>query len=60
MAKVVNPKSLPATKVFIPGLKPPVRNFAPSDDGDPSEVDAFIKMIRELRHQSPAACTNRR
>ena len=60
MAKVVNPKNLPAPKVFIPGLKPPVRNFAPSDDGDPSEVDAFIKMIRELRHQSPAACTNRR
>ena len=42
-----------------PGLKPPVRNFAPSDDGDPSEVDAFIKMIRELRHQSPAARTDR-
>ena len=58
MAKVVDPKSLPATKVFIPGLKPPVRNFAPSDDGDPSEVDAFIKMIRDLRHQSPATPTD--
>ena len=54
MAKVVNPRDLPATTVFIPGLKPPVRNFAPSDDGDPSEVDSFIKMIRELRHESPA------
>jgi hypothetical protein len=59
MAKVVNPKSLPATKVFIPGLKPPVRNFSPSDDGDPSEVDAFIRMIRQLRHQSPAAGADR-
>jgi len=59
MAKVVNPKSLPATKVFIPGLKPPVRNFAPSDDGDPSEVDAFIRMIRQLRRQSPAAGADR-
>lgn len=59
MAKVVNPKSLPATKVFIPGLKPPVRTFAPSDDGDPSEVDAFIRMIRQLRHQSPAARADR-
>jgi hypothetical protein len=55
MAKVVNPRSLPDPKVLIPGLKPPVRDFAPSDDADPSEVDAFIKMIRELRHQSPAA-----
>jgi hypothetical protein len=60
MAKVVNPRSLPATKVYIPGLKPLVRNFSASDDGDPSEVDAFIKMIRELRHQSPAARTGRR
>jgi len=59
MAKVVNPKSPPATKVFIQGLKPPVRNFAPSDDGDPSEVDAFIRMIRQLRHQSPAAGADR-
>jgi hypothetical protein len=59
MANVVNPRSLPGPKVFIPGLKPPVRDFAPSDDGDPSEVDAFNKMIRELRHQSPAAPTDR-
>ena len=55
VAKVVNPRSLPGPKVFIQGLKPPVRDFTPSDDGDPSEVDAFIKMIRELRHQRPAA-----
>jgi hypothetical protein len=59
MAKVVNPRSLPPTKVFIPGLKPPVQNFAPTDEGDPSEVDAFIKMIRELRDQKPAAHTDR-
>ena len=60
MAKVVNPRTLPDPMVFIPGLKPPVRDFAPSDDGDPSEVDAFIKMIREFRHQSPAAHTDLR
>jgi hypothetical protein len=59
VAKIVNPRSLPDPKVFIPGLKPPVRDFAPSDDGDPSEVDAFIKMVRELRHQSPPALTDR-
>jgi hypothetical protein len=59
MAKVVNPRTLPEPRVFIPGLKPPVRDFAPSDDGDPSEVDAFIKMIRELRHHSPAAQSDR-
>ena len=59
MAKVVNPESLPARKVLIPGLKPPVRQFTPSDDGDPSEVEAFIKMIGRLRNQSPAAPTGR-
>ena len=37
--------------ISIPGLKPPVREFSPSDDGDPSEVDAFNAMIRELRDQ---------
>ena len=60
MAKVVDPRGLPAPKVFISGLKPPVRDFVPADDGDPSEVDAFIAMIRELRHQSPAAQTDRK
>ncbi|MGD0497847.1 MAG: hypothetical protein ABSC23_05365 [Bryobacteraceae bacterium] len=54
MAKVVDPRTLPNSKVLIPGLKPPVREFVPSDDGDPSEVDAFLRMIREFRHQSPA------
>ena len=60
MAKVVNPRSLPDPAVVIPGLKPPVWNFAPSDDGDPSEVDAFIEMIRKLRHQSPPVGTARK
>jgi hypothetical protein len=55
MAKVVDPRSLPDQVILIPGLKPPVREFAPSDDNDPSEVDAFNQMIRELRNQSPAA-----
>ena len=35
-------------------------NFDPADDGDPSEVDAFIKMIRELRNQSPTAQIGRK
>jgi hypothetical protein len=60
MAKVVDAKSLPDLKLPIPGLKPPVLEFTPSDDGDPSEVDAFIKMIRELRDQSPAIHPNGR
>jgi hypothetical protein len=60
MAKVVNPGSLPAPKVVIPGLKPPVRTFLPADDGNPSEIDAFIKMIRALRNQSPAPPTGRK
>jgi len=54
MAKVVDPRSLPDSRINIPGLKPPVREFDPSDDGDPSEVDAFNQMIREVRNQSPS------
>ncbi len=57
MAKVVRPADSPDPNKPIPGLKPPVVDFAPFDDGDPSEVDAFIKMIRELRRHSPAART---
>jgi hypothetical protein len=55
MATVVDPRALPDRQMTIPGLKPPVREFAPSDDGDAREVDAFNRMIRELRSQSPAA-----
>jgi hypothetical protein len=58
MAKVVDPRRLPDPRVIIPGLKPPVREFSPVDDCDPSEVDAFIDMIRELRNQSPAVRSN--
>ena len=59
MAKVVDPRNLPDKKVRIPGLKPPVRDFAPSDDGDPAEVDAFNRMIRHLRDQNFAADLDR-
>jgi len=55
MANVVDPRKLPDSNTCIPGLKPAVREFAPSDDGDPSEADAFNRMIRELRNQSPAS-----
>ena len=55
MAKVVDPRELPDSKISIPGLKPPVREFAPSDDSDPFEADTFNRMIRELRNQSPAS-----
>jgi hypothetical protein len=48
MAKVVDPSNLPDQAILIPGFNPPVREFAPSDDNDPSEVDAF--------NPSPAAC----
>ena len=54
MAKVVDPRVLPDPSITIPGLKPPVYEFAPSDDGDPLEVDEFNQMIRDLRNQSPA------
>jgi len=53
VAKVVDPRNLPDQKVPIPGLKPPVRDFAPSDDSDPSDVDVFNELIRELRNQNP-------
>ena len=55
MAKVVDPRSLPDQKLSIPGLKPPVWEFEPSDEVDPTEVDAFNHMIRELRSLNPAS-----
>ena len=54
MAKVVDPQNFVAPSISIPGLKPPVRDFFPTDDGDPSEVDAFNAMIRDLRDQELA------
>jgi hypothetical protein len=48
---VVDPHNFVAPNISIPGLEPPVREFSPTDDGDPSEVDAFNAMIRELRDQ---------
>ena len=37
----------------------PVWDFAPSEVDDPSEVDAFIEMIREVRHQDRSAGAGR-
>jgi hypothetical protein len=51
MANVVDPRNFVPPRISIPGLKPPVWDFSPSDDGDPIEVDAFNAMIRELRDQ---------
>jgi hypothetical protein len=54
MAKLLDPQDLPAQKTPLPAMRPPVKDFAPADDGDPSEVDTFNQMIRELRdHGSP-------
>jgi hypothetical protein len=47
--RFVDPHKLPEPKAGIPGLKPPVREFDPSDDTDPAEADAFNQMIRQLR-----------
>ncbi len=60
VAKVVDPRNLPDRRVCVPGLKPPVRDFVPSDDGDPSEVDAFKDIIRVLRDQGPVVQTDSR
>jgi hypothetical protein len=49
MAEIVaDPKSLPERAVPIPGAKPPVFSLPHKDLGNPEEVDAFRKLIREL------------
>ena len=58
MAKVVDPRNLPAQKVPIPGLKPPVFDFSAVDGGDPAEADAFNDFIRELRKSSTLLMTS--
>ena len=50
----MKPENLPTRSAPIPRRKPPVQQLAPFDDADPSEVDAFIKMIPDLRNQRPA------
>ena len=52
MAKVVDPRVLQDQVITVPGIKPPVHEFVPSDGGDPLEVDAFNQMIRDLRRQN--------
>lgn len=57
MAKVVDPRNLPAQKVQIPGLKPPVCDFSAVDGGESAEADAFNDFIRELRKSSALLMT---
>jgi hypothetical protein len=54
MATVVDPKDLRPSRLVIPGAKPPVVAFGLGDTGEPGEVDAFNRLVRELRQQSPA------
>jgi len=35
----------------VPGLKPPVRSFAPQDKDAPQEADVFRRLVRELRRE---------
>jgi hypothetical protein len=51
---MIDPNTAGELQAAIPGIKPPVGDFAPSDDGDPREVDAFNRMIRNLRNQDRA------
>lgn len=51
---VVDPKELPERAVPVPGAKPPVYSLPYQDRGYPDEVDAFRKVIREIRRHPPA------
>ncbi len=54
MAKIIiDPRSLPERAVPIPGAKPPVSALPYKDLGCPDEVDAFHKLIREIRRLPP-------
>jgi hypothetical protein len=57
MAKIIDPKASEKLMVTISGIKPPVHDFTPADEGDPREVDAFNQMIRNLRNHNPAGFT---
>jgi hypothetical protein len=54
MARLVDPEKIATPTVAIPRLKDPVWDFSPTDSEDPSEVDAFNEMIRELRDRDRA------
>ena len=49
---VVDPQSLPERADPIPGAKPAVVSLPYKDLGHPEEVDAFRKLIQEVRRQT--------
>ena len=55
MATIVqNSKDLPERKGDpIPGSLPPIRDLDFFDDGDPEDVDAFLRLVREMRGKAP-------
>jgi hypothetical protein len=51
---VTDPKALPERPVPIPGAKPAVYSLPYKDLGRPDEVDAFRRLVREVRRLSPS------
>ena len=50
MAKIIlDPRTLPERALPIPGAKPAVSALPYKDIGCPDEVEAFHKLIREIR-----------
>jgi len=50
MAKIIlDPRTLPERALPIPGAKAPVTSLPYKDIGCPDEVEAFHKLIREIR-----------
>jgi hypothetical protein len=49
---IVDPKNLPERTARIRGAKPPVYTLPYKDTGHPEEVEAFWKLIREIRRQT--------
>jgi hypothetical protein len=54
MAEIIlDPRTLPERALPIPGAKAPVTSLPYKDIGCPEEVDAFRKLIREIRRYPP-------
>jgi hypothetical protein len=49
VGKIVDAAKVNTPAVFVPGLKPPVRSFAPQDREAPQEADAFRRFVRATR-----------
>jgi len=50
-ARIIPVSEAKGTNVDIPGAKPPIRSFEPIEGISQEEGEAFIELVRKMRHE---------